>query len=436
MTRHRKSNGTDLARVTCRGGTRKSLGPWGSDEARDRYLRGVARWIQSGANGPPHAAHFDEDAPLPAPEPAAEAQPHSGPTIGEAFEGFIDHWISTRVAADRKRSTDLALVAAGVRRLIRSLEGGESRPLASIGVPELATWRDSLVTGTGQGGRGLKRVTIRKYMTVVTGPDGLLEWAMLRGDFDRTALRDIRELVQPPRKNQTAAAEHDERLPASTETLAAIMPLLPKTIRDIVNVQLITAARPDEVLGLTRASIDTDADEHGNWRATVTYRKDPSDRTDSGRRSFLVFPAATEILAPYLAKRRDGERLFWTRDAVHQALGRPLTPREVDRYGTSCEPGWYRSRLLKACEKAIPMPEGLEGKARADWRAANWVTPYQLRHLAGTVMRERFDLEWTQVQMGHKRRETTERYARPNGECAEAEASGFNLGDFGISAAG
>jgi hypothetical protein len=94
----------------------------------------------------------------------------------------------------------------------------------------------------------------------------------------------------------------------------------------------------------------------------------------------------------------------------------------------------FRVAVVRACDKAFPLPEHLrprrlaDGKAEAakawwarltagekdqvrEWRREHRWHPLQLRHTAATVIRARYGVEAAKVILGHTKVETTQIYA-------------------------
>ena len=95
-------------------------------------------------------------------------------------------------------------------------------------------------------------------------------------------------------------------------------------------------------------------------------------------RLLAIGPKAQQILQPYFDQCIDAEQFVFPRP---KAKG-------VNQ--------WYGTAIADACKKAgIP----------------RW-SPNQLRHAAGTEIRDRFGLEYAQAALGHANAKTTEIYAK------------------------
>ena len=74
----------------------------------------------------------------------------------------------------------------------------------------------------------------------------------------------------------------------------------------------------------------------------------------------------------------------------------------------------YRRSIARACARAFPPAEGLEGEKLKAWIADHRWHPHQLRHNAATRLRREYGLEAAQVILGHKTLSVTEIYAEKN----------------------
>lgn len=136
-------------------------------------------------------------------------------------------------------------------------------------------------------------------------------------------------------------------------------------MRDLIRLQLLTAARPGELLGLKPEDVDTSGGTV--WTATLRHHKEAY----RGKARVLYFgPHAQTVLREYLLRPR----------------GKPMWTYSTTSYGTA---------IRRACRRAGIKP----------WH------PHQLRHNAGTEIRSTMGLEAAQVYLGHARADVTQVYA-------------------------
>jgi integrase len=135
------------------------------------------------------------------------------------------------------------------------------------------------------------------------------------------------------------AREPDDVKPVPLEVVEATLPFLSKTVADMVRIQLLCGARPQEVCKLRPGDVDRTEDV---WQYTV-----PSHKTEHRGRKRVVFigPACQEILSRYLL-RGDDDHCFVPAEVVRSQLADKHTNRTTP---LSCgnKPGSNRSRSPK-----------------------------------------------------------------------------------------
>lgn len=204
---------------------------------------------------------------------------------------------------------------------------------------------------------------------------------------------------------RTTAKDYPRRYALPQAKIDAVREIVNVRTRDVMDLCLLTGARPGEVVSLTGAMINRDEDI---WYAELTDHK----MAHRGKSRVLVFgPKAQAILARYLPTNQR-QRLF------------PVRRQTVS------------DNIKRACEVAFDMPEELREKRRKGeekltdaqrakamaWRRANAFTCHWMRHCSGTAIRKSHGLDATQATLGHASRATTERYASPVTEAAKQVA--------------
>ncbi len=206
-------------------------------------------------------------------------------------------------------------------------------------------------------------------------------------------------------KDRTQARETAPVEPVADDVVDATLPHLPPVVRDMVQFQRLTGARPGEVFILRPCNVDRSGDV---WRYVPGSHK--TEHQGRGRVIFIG-PRAQAILTPYLLREstafcfspKDSERRRL--DALHQDRKTPLScgnrpgtnrKRKPKRTaGERYDKNSYRQAIHRACVKA-----GVE----------NW-SPNRLRHAAATGIRKQYGLEAAQVVLGHAKADTTQIYA-------------------------
>jgi integrase len=181
-------------------------------------------------------------------------------------------------------------------------------------------------------------------------------------------------------KGKTAARETEPIGPVADDVVDATLPHLKPVVAAMVQFQRLTGARPGEVCGMRPKDIDRSGDV---WRYVPAEHK--MDHHDRGRIIFIG-PHAQEVLKPYLF----GDDLPCFRSAK--------SPRGFNSRS-------YHDRVQSAVARANKdrAKQGLEP-------LPTWA-PNQLRHNAGTAVRQRFGLEAAQVVLGHAKADVTQVYA-------------------------
>jgi integrase len=221
-------------------------------------------------------------------------------------------------------------------------------------------------------------------------------------------------------------------------------------VQAMINLQLITGCRPDEVCRLRPFDLDmsnpacwvyrpgSDAGPHGQHKPA----HEDKDRL------ILIGPRAQDVLRPYLGTELDAY-CFSPAESERQrsekrqaARHTPMTPSQrarkmkagrksgpTDRYQVTS----YRNAIYRACDCAFPLPEHLAprqqegGKTESNvawwarlpdaerqevraWRRERRWHPNRLRHSRATELR-RFGLDVVKTILGHSKVETTQIYS-------------------------
>ncbi|TWT76206.1 site-specific tyrosine recombinase XerC [Planctomycetes bacterium CA13] len=212
--------------------------------------------------------------------------------------------------------------------------------------------------------------------------------------------------LEPLRYGQTEARESEPRQPVAIESVRATAKLLSPTIRTMVLVQAATGMRPSEVFNLRPRDIDRSGDV---W----IYIPEKHKNTWRGKKR--VVPIIEEVraaLTPYLLRDTDAY-CFSPRESAQWYREQRTANRKTNRrWGT--KPGDKR----KADPKRRPGVKFTKDsyrraiKRKAEQANVEHWTPYQLRHLAASVVCEHLGLELTQSLLGHSHTAQTEHYVR------------------------
>lgn len=213
--------------------------------------------------------------------------------------------------------------------------------------------------------------------------------------------------VKGLRKDKTAAREKSDVRPVPEAHVQAVMPRVPPTIQTMIAVQRLCGGRPQDLVEMKPKDIDRSSPI---WEFRPGRHK--SEHRGRGRIVFLG-PRAQALLQPYLENLRPDEYVFSPiraenarLTALRQERGLPVGKPSRDRGKWSLRDHYdvasYRRAIRRACKKVgIPI----------------WF-PLQLRHSAGTAIRQRFGLEASQAVLGHAELGVTQVYAEVDREAA------------------
>lgn len=214
------------------------------------------------------------------------------------------------------------------------------------------------------------------------------------------------QTLEPLRKGHTKAKESKPRMPVGIEAVRATAKELTPIVKAMIRLQVATGMRPGEVCNLRPCDID---------RTGLEWFYRPSDHKTAQHGVIKAVPIigdAREALTPYLF--RDANSFcFSPRESVSWQLEQRRKNRTTpERYGNrpgsnrkknpKCKPGdrytkdGYRQAIHRACDRA---------------GVAKW-TPYQLRHLTATAVREALDINAAKHLLGHTQSGMTEHYAK------------------------
>jgi integrase len=351
---------------------------------------------------------------------------HSTLTIDELALRFLA-FAKTYYVKGEQETSEVDCIRGALRPLVRHCG---PQLAAGFGPLKMKAVRESMIQAGGT------RSTINKYVQRIRR---LFRWAAENELVPVTVYQAV-ATVRGLSKGRTAAPETKAVKPVPLKLIEAIRPHVGRQVWGMVQLQLLTAARPGEVVSMRLSDLDTAGPiweyvprshktEHQEksrliWigpRGQAVLREFLSQAlaTDLAAEAFLFSP--TDAEAEHGRRRRKERKSPMTpshasRRPKHRAQRRPK-----DRYTVAS----YRRAIERACELAFGMPAEFrklpadladDEKARrrtlgAEWRRAHCWHPNQLRHSAGTFLRREFGLEAARVILGHAHVETTEIYA-------------------------
>lgn len=379
-------------------GRRKYLGAFDAEETTQRYHRFVAEWLLAGGQLPP-------------PEPDL--------TIKQLVAHFWVHVESYYLNPDGTPGKEQSCFRQALRPLMALYA---DTPAADFGPKKLKVLMQHMISESDWSRRYINQHTSRiKLMFRWASSEELVPPELYHG------LRSVPGL----RRGRSAARETDPVRPVDTAIVEAVKPHVSRQVAALMDLQLLTAARPGELLIMRGSDIDTSG---AVWLYT------PQDHKNAWRdhdRVIYIGPRAQQILRPFL-KRNLSAYLFSPTDAEAERRAAQHANRKTpmscgntpgsnrtdnpkrsagDRYDVNS----YRRAITRGCDAAFPHPQLSEISPRKrtpeqkqelkQWRKARRFTPHQLRHSAATIVRKRFGLEASQVFCGHRHAAITEVYA-------------------------
>jgi integrase len=401
------------------------LGPYGTRASRAEYDRLVGEWLANGRR--------------------LAASPHSSLTILELIRAFWRH-------AKAYYGTPGGSTSAGelgcFKVVLRMLRKTYGHTLAKdFGPLSLAALRESMLALDWS--RPYLNAQVKRLRRV-------FKWGVSQEMVEAMVLEALRS-VDGLRAGRTKARETEPVKPVPESDLEATRSHLSPTVRDMVDLQLLTGMRAGELCAMRGCDIDTSGDV---WTYQPTKHK---TQHHGHTRTVYLGPKAKEIVRKYL--RPDVQAYLFSpaavelerREAASQERKANRTPlscgnvpgsnrkRRPKRHpGARYDVASYRRAIARACQSAFSMPAELqeprtpkqreqaqtEGRmtpeaiaarrtGRKAWRAAHVWHPHQLRHNAATRLRRDYGLEVAQVLLGHKTLSVTQIYAEKNVAAAQ-----------------
>jgi len=411
------------------------LGKHGSAASKKKYRQLTSEWL-SNKDLPPR----DTGADL---------------TISELVLAFWKHAKKYYRKPDGSRTSEVG-VYRPLLRLLREMYG--KTPAAEFGPRRFKTLLQEMVT------RGRCRKSINKHRFRIINT---FAWAVgeeLIPDFTTgmdgkpASLLGRLRAVKALSKGRTDAQESSPVRPVPEALVEAVFPHVSRQVKSMIELQLLTGARPGEMCIMRGCDIDTSGKI---WLYRPESHKN-QHRDEDGQHERIVYigPRARELVEQHL-KTNPQAYLFSPADAEAERLVKRHEQRKTPlKYGNA--PGTtrtrrpqrapkdrytvasYRRAIERACEIVFKMPKDFlepRGKkatdaekklpadvqakrrkhrqaSRAAWRGEHCWHPHQLRHTSATRLRKEYGLEAAQVILGHKTLAVTEIYAEKNVEAA------------------
>lgn len=270
-----------------------SLGEYGSTASREAYHRVVAEWEANGRRWP----RVDVVQPVETGDSAKIKV-----IITAYWRWAKDYYADKHVQSLR-----------GALRVMRKYYG--DTPAVEFGPNKLRLLRDEMVRGDANDDPP-RKPWCRKYINAqVQCIRHMFKWAAARELVDASVYVSLASL-EPLRRGSSGVRESAKVEPVEEHLLDATLPHLSRPVRAVVELQLLTGARPGELLGLRPIDIEID-DEGGVW----TYRPEVHKNAHREQERIIHFgPRAQAVLRPFLTDRPTDAYMFSPREAEEQRL--------------------------------------------------------------------------------------------------------------------
>lgn len=234
------------------------------------------------------------------------------------------------------------------------------------------------------------------------------------------------------KRGRSKAVESQEVKPVPLAYVDAVQDYVSPQIWAMIQLQLLTGARPGEIM-IMRA-IDIDAS------GKVWMYKPKEHKTSYIEHERLIYlgPRAQNIIMPYMSNKPVDWYLFSPADAEQdrrmQIHALRITPMNCgNRPGSNrkrkpnrkprdhYDVNSYRRAIQRACDRAFPHPEYASMKSTdltvsqreelKAWQKDHHWSPNQLRHNRATELRKEFGIDAARIILGHSSPQVTEIYA-------------------------
>jgi len=358
-----KRSGTAYVHIN---GERKYLGAkFGTAKAEKNYNKLITTWLANGRQLP------DDSEEL---------------TITELCAKYIAYADSYYRHKDGTHTSQFLNVKLSLRTLIK-LYGDLS--VSEFSPKKLKTIMDTWVKDE------ISRKTINTFAGTIKR---CFKWGVSEELVPGSVMHGL-NAVSGLRAGRSDAKESEPVKPVSEADIAAAKEHLGDTVNTMIDLQLLTGARPGEIATLKNSDIDTSGEV---WTAELSHHK----TLHHGKTRTLYFGTrAQALLRPFMLKAGKDAYLFspiqseqerYAEAPTHRRPNQKPNERKTERtLGDHYTSASYRRAIARACQEAGIQP---------------W-SPNQLRHNAATKVRKEFGLEAAQVILGHSSADITQVYA-------------------------
>lgn len=298
-------------------------GEHNSTESREAYHRALAEWESQNRKTPVAIV--------------SATRQTTGPSIAEVLR---DYWRHIQIEHVNSVSAQ-----DHVRQAVRPLNRlFGTTPAAAFTLRDLETVRAEFIKA------GNCRTTINGRVQILIS---MFKWAAGRGLVPKSVRDDIRD-IEPIKRGRYGVREGRKVRPVPREVVETVRPYLARQVAAMIDLQLLTGARPGEVVGLRWCDLDT---SEPVWSARLAEHKNAHRGME---RVILLSPEAQALIARFRFGKGDHDPLFSPRDAEreryakhdthrHQPVSTPKTARSLRPcYGVD----EYRRAIARAGTRA------------------------------------------------------------------------------------
>lgn len=367
------------------GGKGHYLGKHGSPEAREKYERLMAEWIKNGRKLEKVAVF----------------------TVSELLVRFARH-ANEHYRNKRGEPTGEAKNLGDACKPLRRLFG--SKNVIEFTPDDLDTVRTHMI------GVKLARTTINARINRIRR---VFRWGVAKSLVPETTFRALKTL-DGLEEGRTTAREAPPIRAVAPELVTETLPHMSPIVSAMVQVQLLTGARPTEIAILRPCDVDRSDKQ---WKYQPSWHKTEHRRKN---RVIAIGPQARAILGPLLAETKETGYVFDPRKTVDGIRKARQGGRPIEKTATRYDRRTYRQAVVRACDRAFPHPtlskvdwELLTKAQKAElkaWRKRYRWSPNQLRKTQATLIRKLYGLEAAQKVLGHAKADVTQLYAEADME--------------------
>jgi integrase len=374
--RHHKPSGRAVVTIN---GRDHYLGRFGSQESKAEYQRLLAESLSGGLR----AGSASRD--LTINEVCAE------------YLKFADSYYRRPSGEPTREPTSICLAIRPLRQLYGHTLASEFGPL------RLKAVRQAMIEA------GLCRIEINKRVRHI---GRMLKWAVSEELVPASTHHGLKA-VSGLRRGRSGARESEPVKPVPIVYVEAIQSHVSRQVWAMIQLQLLSGARPGEICIMRTCDIDT---KGRTWCYVPESHK--AQHHDRQRRIFLG-PKAIEILRSWLRpelmaylfapaeaeaeRHSEQHKNRKTKVQPSQRNRRKIKRRKEpgERYDTNS----YRRAITYGIQKANREAERIGGQSIPHWH------PHRLRHNCATQLRREFGLEHAKAVLGHADTSITEIYA-------------------------